>query len=448
VRSGLKSVGLVTACLILLNSLLATLSYISGSFQGVVFVVIMSAVLFYVAVARIYKGQIHTDIIVLFPSIYLIYTFSFPLLRHVFRVIDTDILGVSYAATLSGTLLAGLVINGYMVLVLMFYRGHKLNFCKLGTFKIEYSNAIFDAFALLFAAQYLANFFSTGGFALLGAGMSRLEAVRAFNAGADWLINYYFVCYSGYTIISIMNRKGLIANFKLANFCRGMSIVVYWVTYLLIGNRRALLYLVLMLVFYVSTKTTIKPQLKHKAVVIAIMLMLLLMGYYRTAFFAGEAVNFEALVEASLGDFFFPIQTLYHYIDHSPSFMLGATYLNVIPRLVPRFLWINKPPSLAQQFAIDLGSEMGYAFTPATEGFINFSYFMILFLPIILFAFFVFITKISKHDTLLYLIVYVQLVNFNRGEFASSVLEILIMYFFVTSMHMVNSLGRMPQRRR
>ncbi|MEO5588796.1 MAG: hypothetical protein ABIS03_04350, partial [Gemmatimonadaceae bacterium] len=76
-------------------------------------------------------------------------------------------------------------------------------------------------------------------------------------------------------------------------------------------------------------------------------------------------------------EFVSPIYTLMHYATHERPLRLGFTYFAAPSLFFPRLLWPDKPESLSLQFMRDaFGTTglMGFAYTPVTEAFINFSW--------------------------------------------------------------------------
>jgi hypothetical protein len=118
-------------------------------------------------------------------------------------------------------------------------------------------------------------------------------------------------------------------------------------------------------------------------------------------------------------EFVIPIQTLMHYVTEDRPLRWGWTYLSAPLLLIPRAIWSSKPESLSVQFLRDaFGSAAlwGYAYTPATEAFINFGWVG----PFIVFAIWsLLMVKLVRHaDTRpeLYFISFALVVDFNRGD--------------------------------
>ena len=96
-------------------------------------------------------------------------------------------------------------------------------------------------------------------------------------------------------------------------------------------------------------------------------------------------------------------------------------------QFIPRAIWTDKPESLSLQFMRDaFGSTnlIGFAYTPVTEAFLNFSWVG----PFIVFAIFsLLLVKLVRNADAhpgLYFILFALVVDFHRGEFAGIVYAI------------------------
>jgi hypothetical protein len=135
----------------------------------------------------------------------------------------------------------------------------------------------------------------------------------------------------------------------------------------------------------------------------------------------------------------FPIQTLYYYIENTKDLFLGSTYFRIILLVIPSFIWPEKPISLAREFVVELGGGIGYAFTPFTEAFMNFSYFFPIILPILFIFLIRILYKIAHRLPIIYLVIFMQIISFNRSESSASLYESLIFFILLTSMYLINN---------
>jgi oligosaccharide repeat unit polymerase len=122
-------------------------------------------------------------------------------------------------------------------------------------------------------------------------------------------------------------------------------------------------------------------------------------------------------------EFVAPIYTLMHYVNHFRVPRWGLTYLAAPSQLIPRAIYPDKPESLSLQFMRDaFGSTglMGYAYTPVTEAFLNFSWVG----PFLVFALWslVLVKMVRSADAhpAWYLLAYALVIDFHRGDFAGT----------------------------
>jgi len=120
-------------------------------------------------------------------------------------------------------------------------------------------------------------------------------------------------------------------------------------------------------------------------------------------------------------EFVTPIFTLMHYVNNVRPLRWGYTYISAPLQFIPRAIWTDKPESLSLQFMRDaFGSTglIGFAYTPVTEAFLNFSWVG----PFIVFAIFsLLLVKLVRNADVhpgFYFICFALVVDFQRGEFA------------------------------
>lgn len=129
-------------------------------------------------------------------------------------------------------------------------------------------------------------------------------------------------------------------------------------------------------------------------------------------------------------EFVSPIYTLIHYVNSDRPLRLGFTYLYAPGLFMPRAIWPDKPESLSIQFmrdAFGTTTMMGFAYTPVTEAFLNFSWVG----PFIIFAIVSLITvKLVRNADAhpgLYFIAFALVVDFNRGDFGGTLYALVVM---------------------
>ncbi|HEX2721348.1 MAG TPA: hypothetical protein VHM24_00420, partial [Gemmatimonadaceae bacterium] len=128
-------------------------------------------------------------------------------------------------------------------------------------------------------------------------------------------------------------------------------------------------------------------------------------------------------------EFVSPIFTLMHYVNTDRPLRWGFTYIAAPSLFMPRALWPDKPESLSIQFMRDaFGTTglMGFAYTPVTEAFLNFSWVG----PFIVFAVVsILMVKLVRNADAhpgLYFLSFAFVVDFNRGDFGGTFYALVV----------------------
>jgi oligosaccharide repeat unit polymerase len=120
-------------------------------------------------------------------------------------------------------------------------------------------------------------------------------------------------------------------------------------------------------------------------------------------------------------EFVAPIYTLIHYVNNVRPLRWGLTYISAPAQFVPRAIWPDKPESLSLQFMRDAFGTvnlMGFAYTPVTEAFLNFSWVGPFIVFSIISLLLVKLVRNAERHAGLYLVCYALVVDFHRGEFS------------------------------
>jgi hypothetical protein len=147
-------------------------------------------------------------------------------------------------------------------------------------------------------------------------------------------------------------------------------------------------------------------------------------------------------------EFVMPIQTATYYMSIDRPFMLGMTYLGAPGAFVPRVLWPEKPIGLSSQFNRDKFGDAivpGYAYTPITEAYINFSFvgpFIVLSLVSLAT---VFLVRHARERPLLYFLCFSLVLDFNRGESAGILYSLVVIGCAFALMRMVSQIQWVPR---
>ncbi|HZI99495.1 MAG TPA: O-antigen polymerase [Gemmatimonadaceae bacterium] len=213
---------------------------------------------------------------------------------------------------------------------------------------------------------------------------------------------------------------------RLSRFARiavVVSIVLFIMFQLTMGNRRDFLAMFIFLTGVVMTRR--RSIIRARTVIFG--------GLAFAAFMAVGVVR-QVLRDPSLltrynplelvltqNEFVTPVLTLMHYVNNARPLRWGYTYLSAPLQFIPRSIWTDKPESLSLQFMRDaFGTTglIGFAYTPVTEAFLNFSWVG----PFLVFSIFsLMLVKLVKNAHVhpgLYFILFALVVDFHRGEFA------------------------------
>lgn len=384
--------------------------------------------------------HILTNTVFLFPLVGGVYLLVYPTLRFIFKLLPTGLLGISDGNVISGTFFGGTMISLYILMVVMIPKNKYLLDTESAIYKgfsLSARNIAFDFLFFLVLLYMIRRYISIGGYAAVFSGsisrqvMSKeLEIIPFYS-----YIKYAYISYTVYALYSVFNSTAKTTS-KYARVFRAVIVCLFWVLDLSLGNRRGLLYVLLamMLYFTNNSRKRIKPAFYFA--VLGIVVSFMLVGVLRNA----NNTGFELKIKDAFGEAIYPMHTLYYYVGHHVRpYYCGATFLYILAYFVPRSIWPAKPISLANQFRIDYyNSIMGYAFTPFSEMFVNFSYYGIVIGAVFYSALFNWLSKNKEKYPIFYLATYMELINFFRGEFASSIIEVLVMYFTLKALCIVN----------
>jgi hypothetical protein len=144
-----------------------------------------------------------------------------------------------------------------------------------------------------------------------------------------------------------------------------------------------------------------------------------------------------------------PIQTLMFYTLHPHPLRWGLTYLGSPGLFIPRAIWLDKPESLSLQFMRDaFGTTelMGYAYTPVTEAYLNFGVFGPFLIFSILSVLLVKLVRNVDSHPGLYFISFALVVDFNRGDTAGTLYQMVVVGAAYSFMLFASRLRWIPSR--
>jgi hypothetical protein len=234
------------------------------------------------------------------------------------------------------------------------------------------------------------------------------------------------------------------------------TILAYVIFQLAMGNRRDFLPMLILIACVVANKRHMVIGLGTVIIGSTAFVFLTAIGIIRQIFQDSRLLlRFNAVeLIVTQNEFVAPIYTLMHYVTNWRTPRWGLTYLAAPAQLIPRAIWPDKPESLSLQFMRDaFGSTalMGFAYTPVTEAFLNFSWLG----PFVVFAAWslvlVRIVKVSDIHPAFYLLAYALVVDFHRGDFAGTFYAIVFVGGAYAAMlavsHLTWSTARNPSSR-
>jgi hypothetical protein len=147
-------------------------------------------------------------------------------------------------------------------------------------------------------------------------------------------------------------------------------------------------------------------------------------------------------------EFVMPIQTATYYMSIDRPFMLGMTYLAAPGAFIPRVLWPEKPIGLSTQFNRDKFGDAivpGYAYTPITEAYINFSFVGPFIVLSLISLATVFLVRHARERPLLYFLCFSLVLDFNRGESAGILYSLVVIGAAFALMRLVSEIQWVPK---
>jgi oligosaccharide repeat unit polymerase len=179
--------------------------------------------------------------------------------------------------------------------------------------------------------------------------------------------------------------------------------------------------------------------------------LFLFLGSIRSTASTEEVLSFSnlALLTLSSNEFVYPFYTLGHHVakflDGSIVFLYGLSiFIYPILYFIPRFVYPEKPTSLAVQFVYEIDTTMGYAYSPVTEFFLNFGV-IGPFVGFLLIG--IIISKIqSFKDQRMNFIFFTMIPDFCRGEIGTFLYQFFFVSFFIVVLPNLRALVKKTQK--
>lgn len=240
----------------------------------------------------------------------------------------------------------------------------------------------------------------------------------------------------------------------------------------LLGDRRLIVYaVVIILVARSSTrKVGVRMSLKRGVILALIAMVVLLYGQLRFLITAigsnsvspalavqwisdNASIRWLAPTDSELAG---PYLTLLQNVDERAEYHYGETYIRSILEVAPRSLYPGeKPPSLCDRFAHDISvrtglPEYGWGYSPVAEAFINFGYFGVLPVFVLLSGFLCWFSGLrykSWMAAIIFSALSPEALNANRINF-QNVLQESVFAFFAVILGLSFSVLWVPPRKK
>ncbi|MGL5570614.1 O-antigen polymerase [Cetobacterium sp.] len=212
-------------------------------------------------------------------------------------------------------------------------------------------------------------------------------------------------------------------------------LIIYILIVLSIGNRREVSYIIIGFLSYYFFKRA-KITLKFYQIIILFLIFFGMLGWslYRDQ---NRIISIEHNYINTYGEFLIPAQVSFDLLEQgNEKINFGKTYLMWPGYIIPRKIYQNKPISLSEDYYSKYKKQSGLGgFTPFSEAYINFGIFSGVYLGVYLFFIAKFLTNyLIYKNFLLFVIFFMQVMNFMRGETGTSLVEILMFYIFIKSL--------------
>ena len=357
------------------------------------------------ALIRLYDGKwVFQDIRLFFVIFFFLYGATLPLV--VLFGLTGDDPGIAGAASMYATAFLG------FNLVQWWYRQswHDVPSEVFRTIKPKFLNVLMLIGGLGFIAAYAV---------LLGLEVSlTIDRSRVTVLGTQlWVVSMFIL--NGFVMFMIAGWSNLTKGARITTIGVMLAFIGFQ---LALGNRRDFLPMILFVVGIIATRR--HAVIRFGTVVI---------GAVSFAIFTAIGIVRMVLQDPTViarinpvqilvtqNEFVSPIYTLIHYVNNDRPLRLGFTYLAAPGLFFPRVIWPDKPESLSIQFMRDaFGTTglMGFAYTPVTEAFLNFSWVG----PFLIFAIVsLLMVKVVRNADVypgLYFLCFAFVVDFNRGDF-------------------------------
>lgn len=256
--------------------------------------------------------------------------------------------------------------------------------------------------------------------------------------------DYFMISYTVYYFIFYINKYFYTKKLKSFVNLKIFIILAYYLSNIIIGNRRSFLILMIMTFVLISNyiiKSGKFKYFKYLFIIVGVLVIFLLAkGITREVGGLGTA---EYKYTKFFGEFVYNQWVSYYYVnDLGNSFSLynGITFfLYPIIFLFPSIIIKNKPEELALIFWREANTNQALAFNPVSEGILNFGNYSIVLTPIVYYLY-LNLVNYKKYAPYLYVVLIGSTMDICRGQFALVFFEVIFVYISFRLIKFVNSL--------
>ena len=209
-----------------------------------------------------------------------------------------------------------------------------------------------------------------------------------------------------------------------------VTLIAFVILHIGLGNRRDFIAMALFLVGMIASRR--HATIGIRTIILAMLTFVVMMSLgvarqLRAKPWMAYSTN-RLLLVAEQNEFVMPIRTVMYYATADKPLKYGLTYITAPTVFIPRRLWPEKPIGLSLQFNRDQFGDAivpGYAYTPVTEAFINFSFVGPFVVMSLVSLATVLLVKHARRRPMLYFTSFALTLEFNRGSSAG------VLYFLV-----------------
>jgi oligosaccharide repeat unit polymerase len=387
---------------------------------------------------KVYTKKICLPIIVFFIS-FLIYHSVYPILFYLKIPRHVDLKYVSHETVTKAVFLVFLASLGIVLAIYLSIKKFSIRKFMLDNILKDRSYVETLGVILITLCAYLVfSGFIKAGFSLND--IFRYQGTSLIRAQfAEFVADYYRIfLIVGTSLLTFSLMRGYKSKIKVYFFLILLGSIIYF--QILIGNRREVFYIIILLSPYLLQKVSFKIT----NVKIYLLAILLFIGFQYIALYrAGfqiENYSKKEIVENMLGAFDgnAPFATICYYLQTNVrEYKWGATYIINPPYAIlgylfkmPDYMLASPAKYFAQDYYSGLPYIIGWAFSPITESFINFGW-AGSFLFGLLFSLFLIRFTLLFQKSVSYPLLVLSGFVITRGDFTGFFAEIILSFLFL-----------------